>query len=893
MNINNFSKFIKSRMRPTKGIVKVSTMFSLNKEKSLLSMFKRFSKLIFRLTLKTQRVSLRLRSFNNFVKLLFKTYNNHGSTYVVKWLKACSVCLQQQISGRKLRSLRAIEPDLPLPRLINGLPAIINRHDRFLINSGNYKIIKLWFSIFNIYRVLEAPRKLKLETITDKFMGNEDSVISLIYEVHNLIGFHFNKNSSWFHDLKLENLAATTLVKSLAGGPNTKIAFQGVLLDALALLKEVETFEAYKSYCSLTNSTLNPSIYAGLAVRVIGELTGISRFCSNDRLSSLLTEDNRENNLIRDYFNDMFSEEQIRNSVFDYKIWGWQKMLNLAPIPSFERTGNKIVFSPENRELEDIVSAKLSFLPEAAGKLRVIAIVDIWTQSLLKPLHKLLFAFLAKLPNDGTFDQDAAFARIRVKSLHFGKGYSVDLSAATDRLPIALQEGILTSIFGSDFGTTWADLIVNRSYHIIGTNSYTPEGLKSVKYGCGQPMGCYSSFAMLALTHHLILQVIARRLFPYTKWYEDYEILGDDLVIFNSEVYSEYMKIMSDLGVQTNPSKSMISDNIAAAEFAKRTSLHGIDVSGLSWGQFIAENSMNGKITTIISLGRKGLLTSPNDILNILLGNDWKHDTLEKLDVKSSAILNASLLNVLSYFVNSNAITYEQAVASTVDPSDEGGISLNFKVPLQMTMLNIVKLFSQEYNRMINIPTTSEEETSFFISNYNKRMESVNGGLIHYLINGISNEINTYMEKFSAIPKAILKLPIDSPKLLKFLEKETIYDTKRVITSILSKEALEFIKGIDPLLYKSLYILLDRAAIGFIETDQDVVTCRYDVMINEANEQFEENPSALYQKLLDIREDISTFTMSYDLEPRPTKDLRKNVRPYLIRDFIIASKYGW
>jgi hypothetical protein len=51
---------------------------------------------------------------------------------------------------------------------------------------------------------------------------------------------------------------------------------------------------------------------------------------------------------------------------------------------------------------------QLSRKNEAAGKVRVFAMVDIWTQSLLKPLHSMLTSFLGSLPNDGTKDQIAS-----------------------------------------------------------------------------------------------------------------------------------------------------------------------------------------------------------------------------------------------------------------------------------------------------------------------------------------------------------------------------------------------------------------------------------------------------------------------------------------------------
>lgn len=85
---------------------------------------------------------------------------------------------------------------------------------------------------------------------------------------------------------------------------------------------------------------------------------------------------------------------------------------------------------------------------EAAGKIRVFAMVDVWTQSLLRPLHDYLFSILKSLPNDGTFDQQASVNRCFEKSKASGCSFGYDLSAATDRLPLALQIAVLTPLIG-------------------------------------------------------------------------------------------------------------------------------------------------------------------------------------------------------------------------------------------------------------------------------------------------------------------------------------------------------------------------------------------------------------------------------------------------------------
>jgi len=50
---------------------------------------------------------------------------------------------------------------------------------------------------------------------------------------------------------------------------------------------------------------------------------------------------------------------------------------------------------------------KLGLKLEAAGKVRVFAMVECWTQWLLSPLHDFVFKKLEALPSDGTFDQFA------------------------------------------------------------------------------------------------------------------------------------------------------------------------------------------------------------------------------------------------------------------------------------------------------------------------------------------------------------------------------------------------------------------------------------------------------------------------------------------------------
>lgn len=71
---------------------------------------------------------------------------------------------------------------------------------------------------------------------------------------------------------------------------------------------------------------------------------------------------------------------------------------------------------------------------------------------------------------------------------------------------------------------------------------------------------------------------------PYlgTRWEDRYEIVGDDIVIFDKILAENYLRIMSEIGVPINLSKSVVAESRPVAEYVKRVALNGVDVSPLS-----------------------------------------------------------------------------------------------------------------------------------------------------------------------------------------------------------------------------------------------------------------------------------------------------------------------
>jgi len=86
-------------------------------------------------------LSSRFKVTQDFFKLILKINKNHGPDFTIKWLKANFVALQKSLGDDRLGSLRELEPKLPLPRLINGLPAVIQSRDRDLIRKGHKGVI--------------------------------------------------------------------------------------------------------------------------------------------------------------------------------------------------------------------------------------------------------------------------------------------------------------------------------------------------------------------------------------------------------------------------------------------------------------------------------------------------------------------------------------------------------------------------------------------------------------------------------------------------------------------------------------------------------------------------------------------------------------------------------
>lgn len=89
-----------------------------------------------------------------------------GWNYVVKYLKACTVLLQQAAGGQRIHASQDLGAAVSRTRG-SGIPRVIPAVMRKSIRSGDPWTVRIWLSFFQLYRVIEVPGKLKLQSITE------------------------------------------------------------------------------------------------------------------------------------------------------------------------------------------------------------------------------------------------------------------------------------------------------------------------------------------------------------------------------------------------------------------------------------------------------------------------------------------------------------------------------------------------------------------------------------------------------------------------------------------------------------------------------------------------------------------------------------------------------
>lgn len=508
-------------------------------------------------------------AFSTFVR---KTIVHQGHRGLAIHLKTANVMLMRSVAGKGLDNSRLIGGAVARTR--KGLPRLIPKGMRKRIQEGDAAVIRLYLGFFTLYRVLTYRGKLSLSSITNPGVPLTGGFIAEWREF------------------------CYTFFKMLL-----KFKVKAMRVDLVPV--------GFGSRASSVVTELHPNpmgIPVPKGVVQPGDAHGIPR----DSLGNPGTGCRKEIwGYVPSFFPLTKSGPQSKrgrinsgNIIFDYFAWFQRPQLFVSYQVLVAITRSWKLFPPVISDCLKYLSSKWPILLSIdhgafylgalavkvePGKMRVFAMVDSLTQWLLYPLHRYIFDKVLRLiPQDGTFEQIAPVQRlIALKQADRDRRiWSFDLSAATDRIPVILQELLLGVLTTFEFAKHWRIILCNREYKI------PPELVKqegwprrkdgsvmapSIRYEVGQPMGAYSSWAMLALVHHAMVQWAAKKA-GIRGWFKQYAVLGDDLVIGHYQVAHHYLSLCQTIGVDVNLSKSIISDNLSL-EFAKRFFYKGEEVT--------------------------------------------------------------------------------------------------------------------------------------------------------------------------------------------------------------------------------------------------------------------------------------------------------------------------
>lgn len=221
----------------------------------------------------------------------------------------------------------------------------------------------------------------------------------------------------------------------------------------------------------------------------------------------------------------------------------------------------------------------IALIQEPGMKLRFAANPYRVYQMALQPLGKALYDALKRVPNDYTFDQTAGVVAIQ---RWLEKGYpsiSMDLTNASDNIPLALQLELMARLGVS---TRWIQFYhdcCRGDWYLLRERG---KPFEVISWTVGAPLGLYPVFASFTLWHHsLVMDCFQTLGKPKVDGKWPYAIIGDDLWLGDMEVANLYVTRMSSLGVPASTSKGLVSEG--TADFAGRVITSNDVIQGFKW----------------------------------------------------------------------------------------------------------------------------------------------------------------------------------------------------------------------------------------------------------------------------------------------------------------------
>lgn len=577
---------------------------------------------------------------------------HNGPAFTIQRLKISLFCLYSYIGGNPVTSSQMTELGHRI-RLRGGLPYFLSKGVRDSIRRGSLDTIRVYASLLNIYKVLWGPHgESPLGTITaPPFQGDLGDFSSFTGMSKDSF---YDRWEAHLRDVSYSWIKGKTLpgweYKSWDGyliasaGANASCAMQSIYLDALAwgstkvenlplewfklwgdqkmvdFFKSVgkEGAEWFENVNNMPNSLLKtPWEKEGSQIsRVNSEFLRLLGRIETDEYASrpsdsYLLKLAELGGITPDSLGECayVSEGSFTGAFFD----AWY-----ASLQSFVLRG----VHPTRFAYHEPITGRLHSIPEPAGKVRVVAICDYFTQVGLKPLHEYIFKLLKLNPNDATFGQQEAVDRFAAQGHQ--EIFSYDLKAATDMIPVQLYREVLIPLIGRKGADLWVRLLSERTF--LAPKDLRKGGTEWVRYTRGQPMGALSSWAGLALCHHALVQFAAKRA-GLEGWFTAYLVLGDDIVIADARVAEAYLSICGEFGIKVGLAKSLVSKK-GLMNFASQTLLGTANLSPISLGEELSAQNWARRLELAARINhRYGTGDGPKAAMlalrRVLTANQW------------------------------------------------------------------------------------------------------------------------------------------------------------------------------------------------------------------------------------------------------------------------------
>ena len=515
----------------------------------------------------------------------------------------------------------------------SGLPRILPLYLRRGLGSRNPRFIRIVCSLLRAYSALEGPHKdSDLVSVTgscpplcQETLKEFKEFCLRVFWPKVIRKYAIEAGKGWILEPQLCAKPGTSPYHPSRGGPNHSVGVLGAPMDALAW-----------AACPI-NYPLEWAAHVG-----------------DEKTSSLFSQVLQATIHAQDVQHRRASEGDV------YKLKGVKRW----------------------RLLSSKDTGRLAFLPEAAGKVRTIAMADYWTQRLMKPVHDWMMSVLSVLPTDATFDQERGLRTYAESTKTVEKHFSIDLKSATDMIPIDLYHALLSGIWKEETCDLWIGLMTDRWFRVPkGSSDDEPLVVPKlrgteVQYNRGQPMGTLSSWASMALVHHALELFSASKAGLDPMTFTSYRVLGDDNVTGDGRVAESYLSVCERLQIPISTSKTLEGKLFV---FASQSYLGGENISPMSLKEELSVRTCSQRLEMALRAYSRGWFDKPTSaklLRHLLRRRDYLRSVQEFEKGKLGRVAQAALI---SAFVLTGRFTTRLGV---------GGSSF---VPFLLSMENKVR----------------------------------------------------------------------------------------------------------------------------------------------------------------------------------------------------------